>query len=478
MTSETEKRRVAEQNRLDSERNQELRNENGQFATPYNLALEISEVAFSMMPDAKTCIEPACGTGAFISAALECSDGIEITAIEKDPAYYDVANSLWSSGHVRVVNSDFFDYVAGAKNGFDLLLANPPYTRHHHIAQEMKDKYRSVTHSQTKIKISQLAGLHAYFVLSGTSLLNENGIAAWLIPAETFSVNFGKQIKKYLTSMASIERIHFFEENDLQFDDALVSSCVVFVRMCKCNDNHIVELTKGGSLLSPDKTMTLSVEELNKISKWQHAFRRINKSGTTVGSFMRVSRGVSSGDDKFFVKDRDEWHSLGIEDDWLQPVLPPPRYLVPDIVTSTADGWPVETNRAMLRIGRDVDENDMPEQLLKYLSTCSEKSRSSYTLTHRNPWYSVENRSPAPILCTYMSRSKDKPFRFIRNKSNAITTMAYLCMYPLNPMCDEELDDICIRLQQIDAETLVACSREYGGGLRKLEPSELLLVPM
>ena len=128
-----------------------------------------------------------------------------------------------------------------------MLLSNPPYSRHHHLNQESKDKYRAITKSLTGKELSQLAGLHAYFVLCGTHLLKEGGVGAWLIPSKTFSVNFGKKIKQYLTSEASIERIHFFEESDLQFDDALVSSCVLFVRKTRCNKDKTVELTKGGA---------------------------------------------------------------------------------------------------------------------------------------------------------------------------------------------------------------------------------------
>ena len=56
--------------------------------------------------------------------------------------------------------------------------------------------------------------------------------------------------------------------------------------------------------------------------------------------------------------------------------------------------------------------------------------------------------------------------------------MAYLCIYPLREMSKQELDCLCAQLQSIDSETLIACSREYGGGLRKLEPGELLQVPV
>lgn len=76
-----------------------------------------------------------------------------------------------------------------------------------------------------------------------------------------------------------------------------------------------------------------------------------------------------------------------------------------------------------------------------------------------------------------MSRSDEQPFRFVRNKSKAVVTTAYLCLYPCSALTDGELDEICISLNNIASSTLINSGREYGGGLRKLEPKELLSVP-
>ena len=111
------------------------------------------------------------------------------------------------------------------------------------------------------------------------------------------------------------------------------------------------------------------------------------------------------------------------------------------------------------------------------LDTCPDKVRNSYTARHRKKWYSIEQREPAPVVCTYMSRSDEQPFRFVRNKSKAVVTTAYLCLYPCSALTDGELDEICMSLNNIAPSTLINSGREYGGGLRKLEPKELLSVP-
>lgn len=61
-------------------------------------------------------------------------------------------------------------------------------------------------------------------------MLKEDGVGSWLIPSELFSVNYGAPIRRFLTQSVSLERIHFFDPENLQFDDALVTSCVAIIR--------------------------------------------------------------------------------------------------------------------------------------------------------------------------------------------------------------------------------------------------------
>ena len=57
--------------------------------------------------------------------------------------------------------------------------------------------------------------------------LQTNGLAAWLIPSEFMDVNYGDEVKRYLTERVCLLQIHRFCPSDVQFDDALVSSAIV-----------------------------------------------------------------------------------------------------------------------------------------------------------------------------------------------------------------------------------------------------------
>lgn len=468
--------RQRRQYEYNSSHSQLERNIKGQFATPFELAVSITRDALSRIDNPQTFLEPSCGTGAFVSAMRKCNSKLQITGIEKDTAVFEIADSLWTDESTHLENKDFFDFAPDAGR-YDLLVTNPPYSRHHHLGADEKTRYGLVAEQLSGHHLSQLAGLHAYFILAGTALLNPGGIASWLVPSELFSVNYGKTVRDYITHDVTIERIHFFDNNDLQFDDALVSSCVLVLRKRPTHRNDSALITQG-DFSTPNQTEKIAISELLRIEKWQHFFSRHDNAATTrIGDFFTVKRGLSTGAESFYAKKRTEWWGLGIDDEWLTPVLPAPRFMRDTVIYADETGWPTEHQRALLNIPHSTDEEDLPKAVRNYLDTCPDKVRNSYTAKHRKKWYAIEQREPAPIVCTYMSRSDKQPFRFIRNKSKAVVTTAYLCLYPNRELADSELDELCVALNSIAPVTLINSGREYGGGLRKLEPKELLSVP-
>ena len=99
----------------------------------------------------------------------------------------------------------------------------PQYVRHHHLDSESKARLQVAARASAKLSLSGLAGLYCYFMAQAHSWMTDGGIAGWLIPSEFMDVNYGRALKAYLLRDVTLLRIHRFDRNDVQFDDALVS---------------------------------------------------------------------------------------------------------------------------------------------------------------------------------------------------------------------------------------------------------------
>lgn len=455
----------------------EMRNRYGQFSTPYELARQITSAALEYCPAPKRILEPACGTGAFISAVRSAGMNTPIDAIELNADICNVAKSIWENTHTAIYNEDFLEYAGKSTGRFDLILSNPPYTRHQFIPQEKKREYVSLVCEKLGGKLSSLAGLHAYFILLGQMLLAPGGVAAWLIPAEFFSLNYAKPIKEFLLNKQQILRLHFFDSSDLMFSEALVSSCVIIVKNAKPDESHKILVTQGDF---EHVRMKCEVEPsfLKTCGKWQHIhLQGERRSETVLGDYFTVTRGIATGNNTFFVKSLSEWNSLGVEPKYLCPLIPPPRNFKKLFYSNVGANSDASSAPYLLSISSDEEFSRLPVRLAAYLNSASDSVRAGYIVSKRKKWYSVEVRKSAPIVCTYMGRSNSVPFRFIRNRTQASILNTYLALYPKKTLSEQALDRIWERLNSLSPESIISCCREYGGGLKKLEPKELLSLP-
>jgi hypothetical protein len=307
-------------------------------------------------------------------------------------------------------------------------------------------------------------------------------------------VNYGLSVKKYLLEKVTLLHIHRFDPEDRQFDDALVTSAVVWFRNAPPPGRHSVTFSYGGTLLQPHFQRDVSAAELARERKWSRYplhDEREEHGHALVSDLFNVRRGLATGNNGFFIMDEARAAAHGIPPEFLQPILPSPRYLKADRVNARADGTPDlgDLRQFLLRVS--LPEDLLAERapaVLAYLQSGVEQGvNSAYLCRTRSPWYTVEDRPPAPIVCTYMGRgdvAHRRPFRFILNETNATVTNVYLAMYPTAKMqrllCEDSgiLRRVWQALNELDPAVLLGEGRVYGGGLYKLEPKELAKVPL
>lgn len=498
---EIEAERLREQEALDLQKDAAERNLWGQFATPPALALDIAKYARKRWPKAGQPVrflDPALGTGAFYAALRQAFDSqVEIATaagIELDPQFADAAKRLWHKAGLHVRAADFTTSLPQGGETYNLMLTNPPYVRHHHLSQDDKQRLRQSVLTELGMRISGLAGLYAYFLLLSHKWLAEGALSIWLIPSEFMDVNYGTAVKHYLSDRVRLLHIHRFCPSDVQFTDALVSSAIVIFENTAPNPTADVLFTFGGSLRKPNLSERVPLSQLKDSRKWTSypraalATMTATESRLTLGDLFEVKRGIATGANDFFVIPRADLERLGVPADSAKPILPSPRYLRSSIIDSDRDGYPVLEEQLAL-IDCHYDETTLRQEhprFWDYLETGIERGlNTGYLTSRRSPWYSQENRAPAPFLCTYMGRSQKgrTPFRFFWNKSNAVAANVFLMLYP-RPLLRQALREnpalyaaVFDFLQSITIDMLLGESRVYGGGLYKLEPKELARVP-
>jgi adenine-specific DNA-methyltransferase len=495
MIEKRESERLARQIELDKQKSPEERNRMGQFATPSPLARDVLLHAQKLFPKNTKVrfLDPALGSGAFYAALRRVFPEktiAEARGFEIDPHYGDAAQAFWADQGLTITHGDFTH--AQPNPNFNLIICNPPYVRHHHISGADKIRLNARTKESSGVNLSGLAGLYCHFLLEAHAWMAPGAIAGWLIPSEFMDVNYGAAVKKYLLDQVTLLEIHRFDPDDVQFADALVSSAVVWIQNTPPPANHRVRFSFGSSLETPDVIKDVSRDDLCQEGKWTRFPRQeVRPAATTatVSDLFRVSRGLATGDNKFFVLDEAQIKEHGLPQSALRAILPSPKNLPGDVVEADASGLPTTAKRLFL-LDPQMDQVEIDKQypkLAAYLEMGKDKNlHERYLCSSRRRWYDQEQRGPAPIVCTYMGRGNrpERPFRFIRNRSKATVANSYLALYP-KPALQEKLDknpllldSIWRQLNAISAEDLLSEGRVYGGGLYKLEPKELGKVPL
>lgn len=478
-----ERKRQAEQERIDAAKSVEERRAMGQFATPPGLAASIARATAGFLNgcDSVDLLEPSAGTGAFLSAFF-AEPGVRVahaTAIELDPAFFEAGRRLWAGRRCDYRNEDFTR--ARPDRAYGLVVANPPYVRHHGIDKDEKKRLQALVKTETGLALSGLAGMYCHFLLLSKKWMAPGGLGVWLVPTEWMSVNYGSVVRAFLSQNVRLLRVHRFAADDVRFSDALVSSCVVWFR----NEPPAGDIlfTEGPDILRPDRTSAVPLSALRGAAKWPPPAQDADEASATprLRDFFTIRRGIATGDNGFFVLTEEAAAERNIPRTFLRPILPSPRHLKTDHVRTGADGAPSNVPRLFLFDCTGLDPATFPASVRDYLEAGAMTTGRKKLCASRPVWYNQEQRLPAPILCSYMGRGDGTgaPVRFILNESEAIAANSFLMLYPKGTLrrhlVSRPRDTAAVWecLRGIPPEEFRRAGRCYGGGLQKMEPREL-----
>lgn len=457
-------------------RNIEERRSTGQFFTDTKTIRAMVDWITGHTPG--RVVDVGCGSGRFAVEAARVLPRAEILAVDIDPvatlitrANLAVVAGPSSEAEIRVVNGDFLSMSLEPRSSVTAFIGNPPYVRHHKLPRDTKQRGQALAKSAGH-PISGLAGLHAYFVLKIANLCQPGDVGCLITSSEWMDVGYGGTLRKLLASDLGLNSLHFRAiDGEGEFEDALTSAVVTcFANGSRKSTVSLHKVNSGEAFDLAHARRTTTRDCLRSLGKWGPLFEdsMLSHGGEDntrpLGDVFRVSRGVATGHNRFFVMAPEQatWHSI---QDWVTPVVSSATEIHSARGVLRRDS----AQKVLLAIPRETRVSVAPE-LMAYLKVGEDMGvPQRYICTHRKPWWAVHPPDPAPIVATYMGR---RPPVFAQNPDGLPLLNIALGLQPRSQLTGETIVTIVNWLNE-NAARFSGKGRTYQGGLQKFEPREM-----
>lgn len=446
------------------------RRQTGATYTPPPIVNAIVSWAKGVNSSPDRIIDPGIGSGRFISEAARNFPTAKLIGVDIDPLALLMARAnacvLGYLHRLQLVLGDYRDIQLPECRGSTLFIGNPPYVRHHEIADRWKAWFAATAH-RYGFAASKLSGLHIHFFLRTRELAKQGDYGAFITSAEWLDVNYGSTLRHLLADGLGGSAVHVIDPKAKPFADALTTGAVTCFRIGERKTHFTMRAVDTLEDLTPlDRGSPVEWEKLAKAPKWSVFVRdqgRVPDGLIELGEIFRVHRGqVTGANEAWIAGDMARW----IPRRFLRPTVTKARELLaagPELITAVGLRRVVD-----LPISLDELSADELANVRKYLAWAKTLgAHTSYVAQQRRSWWAVELRAPAPILVTYMARQAPA---FVLNTAKARHLNIAHGLYPREPIAETDLKAI---LGYLRRHTTTVGGRVYAGGLVKFEPKEL-----
>jgi adenine-specific DNA-methyltransferase len=456
----------------------EEKRDKGAFYTPKEVVRSMVDWALSYDP--YRVVDPGCGSGRFAAEVARRRPSIEIFAIDLDPLATLVCRAVLCTLDARnahVINADYTAIRLPAIWGRTAFVGNPPYVRHHRLSHEHKVRLKAEA-SKIGLELSGLAGLQVHFFMATFGLAKTGDIASFITSSEWLDVHYGDALRKALSDGYSASAFELFDEEESTFDDAMTTALITCLEVGRCSESVPVNSTLAGLPRSKiPEPRSVQMSTLRNTRRWRSVLRGttdLNKAENglvKLGDIVRVSRGIATGANSYFVLNRNQAKLLGLEQ-YGHPVLHASQQVLenPGEIRASA------TDMVVLDPPKDISpESPQHAALRSYLEMGVRRGiNMRYLAAHRNPWWHLSAKAP-PIVATYMARQAPA---FALNPDKLRILNVVHGLYPRQHLEMDQMAGLVNYLNR-NRNGFRGMGRTYQGGLEKFEPSEMeqFLVP-
>jgi len=207
----------------------------------------------------------------------------------------------------------FFDpeWMFGIKEGFDVVIGNPPYVQIQKFSGKQEQKDWEKQGFATYVKTGDVYSL---FYEKGNMLLSDSGVLAYITSNKWMRANYGKATRKYFLGQVNIQKLIDFGDSQI-FDNATTyTNILIFSREKDRNQSQVWDLSKvyetntsletmlsdnkgGASLFNEDSFVIVPMEQA--IVK-----KRIEEIGTPLKDWdVSINYGIKTGFNEAFIID-------------------------------------------------------------------------------------------------------------------------------------------------------------------------------
>jgi type I restriction-modification system DNA methylase subunit len=304
-----------------------------------------------------TIVDPACGSGAFLNAALQAliAEHKHIDELEKkvlgyslefhDIEHHILENNLYGvdineesvgiaqlalwlrtakkqrklntlSQNIKCGNSLISDpAVAGdkafnwqkefpqvfEKGGFDVVIGNPPYVNMANIQNEQERKFYQNSYSTVKNKCD----LYSIFTEKAKALLKDKGLLGFIFPNSWMGTESFSKFRNFLSKEVTVYQL--VELPPGVFEDAIVTTVLCFYQNTLPQANNNVEVYACIDKEFIKKDFVLSYEQIlnnpNSSFAFEKTFSLENVPCKKLSEIASFSLGIKTSDDARFVFD-------------------------------------------------------------------------------------------------------------------------------------------------------------------------------
>jgi adenine-specific DNA-methyltransferase len=322
---------------------------------------------------------------------------------------------------------------------------------------------------------------------------------AFITPAVVFEASYSRQVKAFVRQQLRLRAIITFDESLSVFEGVDTAACITLVEGPHAPMTNqiahiqirkwpgaepVLQAIEQSDSLTADWGFSCKIDlsDLEPRRKWtligRENSRFDNDAFVPLSDIARIMRGIATGANDFFVLSDSEVEGWGLDRENLRPVLTKTRE-APGYVFNQADfdRLGCEGKKRWLLYLTGPAMPDTPEaHYIQHGEALGLHQRS--LVKTRSLWYAMEQRDPAPIYFTYLSRKKS---RFIYNQAGVLALNVFLCIYPIPAISQDEtmVKALLGVLNSLVArDSLRYIGRTYGGDTIKIEPREMDRLPV